>query len=394
MTAEHEGMGAATDKVSQARKDGTGTPPTRMAAYRAEVDRRHALAKSGELSYLPDGLWLSITENCNFRCVGCYTEGLFKKTYVTPDEVRRMVEGNPGAFRYVSLTDGEAFLHPQLCDIIEICREAQPEALIDLVTNASIPPKGRFRQALTMVDSLGVSIDGACSETYEAIRRGGNFDRFLQNTREIVAIRSESGNPRVLEFSFTAMTTNIGELPEVVRLAAELGIPKVYAQPMEMQDPEIIERVGEFHLSKMPQETLYEITDRARAVGVETGVKVALAGYLRRPPAKAAPRLADDISPHQRRFDVRSCQYPYLKPFQYQRAGERFRVLPCCYMLKSAADVVADRYGLEFNKPRPVAEVYNSKGYWRFRKDLAAGRADDLCGGCMQARTYPWKAGT
>ncbi len=362
-------------------------------AYGRHLAQLRADSLAGRQRLAPDGLWLAITENCNFKCIGCYREGMFKKTYVSVADVCKMLADSSGhEYQYISLTYGEAFLHPEFCDIIEACRAAHPNAVIDVISNGSIPPKGRFRKAVSMIDKMGLSIDGACAETFESIRRGGNFDRFIENTREICAIRAETGYPKDLGFSFTAITRNIAELPDVVRIAADLGVPMIYAQPMEMNDPEILARTGEFHLSHMPIEDVYRITDQARAVGKALGVRVDLAGYMTRPAADAVAIDAPaEPTPAEIAQDVRLCQYPYLKPFQYTRSGDRFRVLPCCYMLENTGDEMAARYGMDYETPPPVSEFYNSPEFWRFRTDLAEGRAGDLCGPCLQARTYPWR---
>lgn len=364
-------------------------------AYRRHLDALRADSLAGRRRLAPDGLWLAITENCNFRCIGCYREGMFKKTYVSVEDLRAML-GSSSAheYEYISLTFGEAFLHPQFGDIIEACREAHPKAVIDVISNGSIPPKGRFGKAVSMIDKMGLSIDGATAETFESIRRGGNFQKFLENVRDICAIRRETGMPRDLGFSFTAITRNIAELPGVVQIAADLGVPMVYAQPMEMNDPEILERTGQYHISHMPVEDVWRITDEARALGKRLGVRVDLAGYLQRPwvPSGAAPAAPEaEPSPDEIAQDVRLCQYPYLKPFQYVRHGERYRVLPCCYMLENTGDLMAERYGMDYASPPPVMDFYNSPEFWRFRDDLAQGRAADLCGPCLQARTYPWR---
>jgi organic radical activating enzyme len=392
-----------TQEAASAAQD-TPTPPhsgtwqgvsARYDRYLEFVAAQSALAAAGALTLQPDGLWLSITENCNFRCVGCYTEGLFKKTYVSVEDVRRMISNTDVKYSYISLTEGEAFLHPQLCEIIELCKALHPEAAIDLVTNASIPLRGNFRRAMSMIDSLGVSIDGATKATYEAIRVGGNFERFLQNARDIVAVQAESGNPKFVEFSFTAMSSNIGELPGVVRIAAEIGVQNVYFQPMEMRDAEIIARVGAFNLHTMPVEDVYRITDEAIAVGKALGVAVYGAGSMIRP-QEAAPDPSSAQTPAETQDSrddeaVRTCQYFWNKPFQYVRAGDKFQVLACCYMLKSDAQKISTRYGLEFDTPVDSVEVYNSPAYWQMRRDLAHGALDEFCGGCMQAMTHPWQ---
>lgn len=356
--------------------------------YLAHVERLRAASLSGKARLAPDGLWIAVTENCNFKCIGCWREGLFKKTYLSKDELRKMLASSTGqGYSYISFTNGEAFLHPDLCDLIEMAREYHPGAVIDLISNGSIPPKGRFARAVAMVDDFGMSIDGATKETYESIRRGGNFEKFLDNVREVVAIRKAAGKPGGLSFSFTAITRNIGELPDVVKIAADLGVPYVWAQPMEMEHPEIAERTGQYHISHMPKEEIYAWIDKAKAVGKDLGVAVDVAHYLER------PRKGEAIDPagDQLAWDMQHCQYPYEKPFQFVRAGDRFQVLLCCYMFETTPAVAAERYGLEFDTLPDVIDTYNSEGFWKFRMDLAQGRTGDLCGRCMQASTYPWR---
>ena len=145
---------------------GPGTTD-RNEAYLRHVRKLRDLSISGQAPLSPDGLWISITGNCNFKCVGCWREGLFVKTYVSVDEVTAMLQGSRDRrYSYISFTWGEAFLHPQLCNIIEICRQMHPEAVIDLMSNGSIPLKGRFAKAVSMIDDLGLSIDGATKATY------------------------------------------------------------------------------------------------------------------------------------------------------------------------------------------------------------------------------------
>ena len=392
-TPEPQPVATAPDRPDE----GQFVPSPQYRRYMEHFESANRDAKEGKLQLVPEGLWISITENCNFKCVGCYMEGLFKKTYLSVDELKLMLDGNDAKFDYISLTEGEAFLHPTLCEIIEYCKEHHPEAKVDLVTNGSVAIRGKYRRAISLIDSLGVSIDGARKETYESIRRGGNFERFLANVREIVAVQKETGSPAAIEFSFTAMTTNIGELPDVVRIAADVGIKNVYVQPMEMRDQEIIDRVGPYHIDNMPIEDVYRITDEARQVGRTLGVAFYGAQSLMRPRRKAPEPQAVAAEPDLVRdgaaseMAIRMCQYFWHKPFQYVREGSRFQVLPCCYMLKSDAAKVASRYGLDFERPRSTVEVYNSDAYWQMRRDLVEGKLNDLCGGCRQAQTFPWK---
>lgn len=99
-------------------------PADRTEACLQHVQRLQRRSRSGRAPLSPDGLWIAITGNCNFRCVGCWFEALFTKTYVSLGEVRTMLQGSRDrSYAYISFTSGESFLHPQLCDIIEICRK-------------------------------------------------------------------------------------------------------------------------------------------------------------------------------------------------------------------------------------------------------------------------------
>lgn len=87
---------------------------------------------------------------------------------------------------------------------------------------------------------------------------------------------------------------------------------------------------------------------------------------------------------------VRTCRYLWLQPFQYIRDGERFAVLPCCYMSKADGIKISERYGLIFERPGRVLDVYNGDAFWRLRCDLAYGKLAEFCGACKQAETWPW----
>ncbi len=367
------------------------------AGYLAHVEQSRQRAERGELRLLPDMLWVGVSENCNLQCVGCYTEGLFKKVYLDPAEVRAFLSTSSGKFEYISLTNvGEAFLHPQLCDIIEICRELHPASKIWVITNGTIPLKGRYRQAVSLIDRLGLSIDGATKQTFEAIRRGSNFELFIDHVKEIVDIARQTGRPSELGFGFTATATNLSELAGVVRLAAELGIPEVWAQPMEMKSAELESRLGRIHLDTLPAGEVRRLIGQAREEAQRLGVLFSYAAALdpdNRPvqemlrasgQARARQKIVDELA-------TRMCQYPWHEPFQIVKENNKYRVWACCYMLRTSVAELAKRCGLEFDRILSVDEIYNSAAFWNLRRDLAAGKLTDICGDCAAAKSYPWQ---
>ena len=285
--------------------------------YLSFVDRSAAAAERGELTLQPNGIWLGITENCNLKCIGCFVEGQFKRVYMDPAEARALLSTSGRGYAYISLTTlGEAFLHPRFCDILEICKELHPDAIRWVISNGTIPIKGRYRQAVSLIDRLGLSIDGSTKETYEAIRVGADFDRFRENVSDIVKVREETGSPRELGFGLTATRTNIMELAGVVRLAAELGVPQVWAQAMEIKRDEIAERISDIHIGTLPKHELAKALIDAEAEARRLGISLYYSSVLGGDEVVERNPAADELA-------VRLCQYPWRELFQLVRAGRQ-----------------------------------------------------------------------
>ena len=190
---------------------------------------------------------------------------------------------------------------------------------------------------------------------------------------------------------------NIGELAGVVRLAADLGVPKVWAQPMEMKSATIESRIKKVHIDTLPADEVRRAIDQARQEAKRLGVLFVHARALYsqdqqpqtpdKPPefgqVRARQEITDDLA-------VRMCQYPWREPFQIVNEDGKYRIWACCYMLRSSAAELAKRCGLEYDRILPADEIYNSAPYWNFRRDLASGKLADICGNCAAAKNYPW----
>jgi MoaA/NifB/PqqE/SkfB family radical SAM enzyme len=366
--------------------------------YLRHVENAAAQAAEGSFKLpSPETLWIAITENCNLRCVGCYAEGMFKKTYLTLDDLRSILSSAGQSFTYVSLTEGEAFLHPKIDEIVSLCKELQPLAKIWVISNGTIAIKDRLRRALPKIDKLALSIDGAKKETFEAIRHGANFERFQSNVNDIVEIRKATGHPDYLGFSFTATRTNLFELSGVVELASKMGVPNVWAQPMEAgPHPEISRRVEAISIDGLEPTDIARALHEAKAVAKQLGVNLDLAASLAAAGAKAnsiasgAPDVAHRRNVEQE-LEVRMCQYMWKHDFRYLVRDDQIHVLPCCYMHNFSADELTEEYGLRFDKTASVEEIFNSSQFWELRRDLAKGKLARVCGKCHASRNFRWK---
>lgn len=313
-----------------------------------------------------DTLWIKVSGVCNLGCIGCRGEGRFTGQFTSIDEIRQMLI-SPYPIREINLTgNGEALLHPQIDEVVGLCREIHPEAVIWLISNGTIPIKGRVRDAIIGLDKIGLSIDGATKETYEHIRVGAIFERFIENTLDVVSFIG-TGYLKSVEFCFTATTLNLRDLSGIVTLASQLGVNKVWAQPME----ESLGLDSNILLFKLHPVLLAHYIELAKAEAERLGVVLTTAG---------------DIYPGE--FDIRKCRFLWKNPGQIQPVGNEYLILPCCWMSPRNLELIADQYNLRYSVIPTMDEIYNSAGYWKLRNDLLDGLTQKICGNCQASRGY------
>lgn len=364
--------------------------PTLDALYRdceSQTLARIADGREGHLKLAPKSIWLNISDNCNLRCVGCYSEGKFRKNYVPLEEVRKSIDFS-GDIQEISLTTNEALLHPQFCDIIDECRARHPKAKIWIISNGTIPIKGRYKDAISKLDKVGLSIDGATRETFESIRVGARFDDFITNAKAIIEIRRQTGQPKEITFSFTATSTNLHELIDVVRLAHSLGATDVWAQAMESKDEVTAARISSILIDTLEPARRTALVDQARAEAARLGIGLYYSPGIYPAATPAGPARAQaPVDPRH----VRMCQYPWTQPVQVSKAQGGYVVRPCCYISTTKVDVLAREHGLIFPEVMPGEEIYNSPQLWQFREDLLLGKTENVCGQCSASRGFAWQ---
>lgn len=81
-----------------------------------------------------------IVEHCNLKCAGCtHFSPLAKEEFLDPAEfekdIKRLSNLTRGNTRFINLLGGEPLLHPQICKLLEMTRNAFPNTLIRVVTN-------------------------------------------------------------------------------------------------------------------------------------------------------------------------------------------------------------------------------------------------------------------
>jgi radical SAM protein with 4Fe4S-binding SPASM domain len=90
---------------------------------------------------------------------------------------------------------------------------------------------------LSGLSRLIISIDGTTQEVYEHYRKGGELDKVLKGTAEVIAWKKRLGSatPHII-FQFLVVKPNQHQIPEVKRLAKNMGVDELRFKTAQVYD--------------------------------------------------------------------------------------------------------------------------------------------------------------
>ena len=224
------------------------------------------------------------------------------------------------------------------------------------------------------VDWLHVSLDGATADTYEGIRDGADFERVRENVRGLVEARRALGAERpTVQLVFVAMRRNVDELPELVRLAAEIGVESVWVQNLSHSfsdtDPAgsyrgIRDFAAEEALWAGGDDQARDVFERAAALADELGIELRL------------PRLEEPDWAATRTPGTPGCHWTFTEAYVTHDG----KAQPCCMVMGS------DRAALGDVERDGFARVWLNDEFRGFRAGLLGDDPPDVCRGCSLYR--------
>jgi MoaA/NifB/PqqE/SkfB family radical SAM enzyme len=189
-------------------------------------------AQSPVANNLPRELYVEVTNRCNSRCRICIRtfEQLEPLHDLTLTEFQAIVDQFPVLNRVVLHGIGEPLLNVELAEMIRYVKGKHPFAVVLFNSNAVLLDED-WQHALVGVglDEFRVSLDAATAATYAKIRGIDVFGIVIENLRRFANFLENVERPR-LSIWFTGCRENLIELPALVDLAAETGVPEVYVQ--------------------------------------------------------------------------------------------------------------------------------------------------------------------
>jgi radical SAM protein with 4Fe4S-binding SPASM domain len=327
---------------------------------------------------LPAELQVEITSACNLRCTMClvsYRPPVNKLAgAMTPELFAGILDGVPTLRRLTMQGLGEPLLSPYLSDQV---RQAKSRGLtVGFNSNATLLSRRRADELVALgLDWLHVSLDGAAASTYESIRQGAHFDTVIANLAGLVGAKRAAGSATPwIRAVFVAMRRNVAELPDLVRLLADIGVDELRVQNLS-HDFSDTDPAGRYA----------GIRDFAAAEGLWTSpesVDLAERSFDAAERAAAAygltlrlPRL-ESVPPEPGRP---GCTWPWDSVYITSQGV----VQPCCMVMGD------DRVALGRLTEQSFADIWYSDAYREFRRRLAADDPPEVCQGCaLYQRTF------
>jgi radical SAM protein with 4Fe4S-binding SPASM domain len=191
---------------------------------------------------LPVSLSFEPTTSCNLRCPECPSglRSFTRPTGMLQPELFRKVMNEVGdqLWYLIFYFQGEPYLNP---DFLELVKQASEKGVYTATsTNAHyLNDQNAKRTIESGLDRLIISIDGTTQETYEQYRIGGKLDKVLEGARNIMRWKKElqSATPHVI-FQFLVVKPNEHQIPELLKLAEEIGVNEVGLKTAQVYDYE------------------------------------------------------------------------------------------------------------------------------------------------------------
>lgn len=231
-----------------------------------EMERRSTFLRS-----YPRRIVLELTNACNLRCIMCgRDDAKFRLTSFNVDWLDRLKEAYDHAEEVTLFGWGEPTIHPGFEHMLSYFNNYPLRKYF--VTNGM--KLDRLKQAIFdyHVDIIAVSLDGAMAATNDSIRIGSSHDRIVRSIRDIVGEKTRRGlDYPYMNFVFTAMRSNLHEIPDLVRLAHDIGLEEVKVVYLTVFSEGLINESLWGH-----QEEVRAVFAEAERRAVDLGVKIKL----------------------------------------------------------------------------------------------------------------------
>ncbi len=333
-------------------------------------------AAKGPISPIsPQVVYIEVTNRCNLLCKTCPRTFFDREPLktLTYEEFVRIAEQFPEMRRASLHGIGEPLLNKELSQIIKYLKGRDIEVIINS-NGTLLTPTWQEALVESGLDEYRCSIDGAKPETYARIRGANLLHKLVEGLGGLVKTKArfQAETPR-LSIWCVATKDNLAELPELVRLAARLGVPEVYLQRMTYfaQEPQQQYGLARQELAIFGPDHNYqeEVIAECEILSAELGLDFRAAG-ARDPRHSLEAARPIDFTPWQ------ACMRPWTTAYITANGN----CLPCCISPFATHNYDSLILGNLFEQS--FADIWRDHLYQDFRTRLLSSQPHQACASC------------
>ena len=162
--------------------------------------------------------FISITNDCNLNCQGCWVTSNGSRKYMPPDDITRIIEaGKKNGSYFFGILGGEPLMYKQLTEIFK----NHPDSYFQLFTNGTLLTKSVAEQ-LRIAGNVTPLISLEGDEIIADIRRGGHG--IYHRTLEAIRTATDEGLITGVAISVCKSNIDMALSDEFVRLLHSIGV--------------------------------------------------------------------------------------------------------------------------------------------------------------------------
>jgi len=188
-----------------------------------EYERTHEATK---LYSYPLSFGVNISNICNQNCLCCNHDNAIMRdrNWLSSETIKEM-----SWLRFVKdiqlfAGNGDPLTNPNFPEIARMTRKIAPHSQIGTFTNGLALNGDNLDAVLESLDTIHISLNAACEETYDKIILGGDFKRSMKNLREL----SERRPPNLkVELSMILMKSSQNDIIPMIDLIHKLDFQRL-----------------------------------------------------------------------------------------------------------------------------------------------------------------------
>lgn len=235
------------------------------------------LTKPLHVKRSPEALFLCSSNICNFTCKMCGNDKYVKdKSILGFDDFKKIYDQiRP---KKISLTGfGEPFMNPRLLDMVKYSNKHG--SWTSITTNFSLVSDIIPDIVKSGLDLIMISIDGATSKTYCAVKPQGDFDQITSDIKALQKEKKEQGVscPKI-RFNYVILEDTIGEIADFVELTKKLDVDHIKFYPERNTGYKLLSEMSEDE-----KNTFRRAQKLAKKYGINTnlqGIEAEIGQYI------------------------------------------------------------------------------------------------------------------